>query len=113
MNRSVVIQKLETKAKRKIMHQAQNEDVHCIMGNCDFIAKNVLYSYRLDFLKHVLGFRKESLIHEMARNLNFEITHNSNMANVCQILRKHYLKELCFLTNTTEEVFINYLETNN
>lgn len=147
MNRSVVIQKLETKAKRKIvisdihgnldlylkllnqisykpnedclillgdliekgkrnldtlhyiMHQVQNEDVHCIMGNCDFIAKNVLYSYRLDFLKHVLGFRKESLIHEMARSLNFEITHNSNMANVCQILRKHYLKELCFLND--------------
>ena len=147
MNRSVVIQKLETKAKRKIvisdihgnldlylklldqisykpnedclillgdliekgkrnldtlhyiMHQVQNEDVHCIMGNCDFIAKNVLYSYRLDFLRHVLGFRKESLIHEMARNLNFEITYNSNMANVCQILRKHYLKELCFLND--------------
>ena len=98
MNRSVVIQKLETKAKRKIiisdihgnldlyqallkkinykpnvdclillgdlvekgkqnldtlhyiMHQVQNEDVHCIMGNCDFIAKNVLYSYRLDLV---------------------------------------------------------------
>ena len=81
------------------MHQVQNEDVHCIMGNCDFIAKNVLYSYRLDFLKHVLGFRKESLIHEMARNLNFEITQNSNMADVCQILRKHYLKEFCFLND--------------
>lgn len=87
MNRDVVISKLETKAKRKIvmsdihgnldlyqallnkidykpgvdclillgdliekgkrnldtlhyiMHQVQTEDVHCIMGNCDFIAK--------------------------------------------------------------------------
>ncbi len=104
MNRSVVIQKLETKAKRKIvisdihgnldlylklldqisykpnedclillgdliekgkrnldtlhyiMHQVQNEDVHCIMGNCDFIAKNVLYSYRLDFFKTCAWF---------------------------------------------------------
>lgn len=50
-----------------IMLQTKTEDVHCIMGNCDFIAKNVLYSYRLDFLKHVLSFRKESLIHEMAK----------------------------------------------
>ena len=101
MNRNVVIKRLYTKAKRKIiisdihgnldlykrllikidykpnedclillgdiiekgpknletlhyiMHQVQTQDVHCIMGNCDFIAKNVLYSYRLDFLKHV------------------------------------------------------------
>lgn len=107
MNRNVVIQKLKTKAKRKIvisdihgnldlyqallhkidykpgvdclillgdlvekgkrnldtlhyiMHQVQTEDVHCIMGNCDFIAKNVLYSYRLDFLKHVLDLEKQ------------------------------------------------------
>ena len=147
MNRDVVISKLETKAKRKIvisdihgnldlyqallnkidykpgvdclillgdliekgkrnldtlhyiMHQVQTEDVHCIMGNCDFIAKNVLYSYRLDFLKHVLGFRKASLIHEMAKSLNIEINENSNMSQICQILRKHYLDELCFLND--------------
>lgn len=82
-----------------IMLQTKTEDVHCIMGNCDFIAKNVLYSYRLDFLKHVLSFRKESLIHEMAKSLNIEITQNSNMSDVCQILRKHYLDELCFLND--------------
>ena len=147
MNRDVVISKLETKAKRKIvisdingnldlyqallnkidykpgvdclillgdliekgkrnldtlhyiMHQVQTEDVHCIMGNCDFIAKNVLYSYRLDFLKHVLGFRSASLIHEMAKSLNIEINQNSNMSEICQILRKHYLDELCFLND--------------
>lgn len=147
MNRNVVIQKLKTKAKRKIvisdihgnldlyqallhkidykpgidclillgdliekgkrnldtlhyiMHQVQTEDVHCIMGNCDFIAKNVLYSYRLDFLKHVLGFRTASLIHEMAKSLNIEINENSNMSQICQILRKHYLDELCFLND--------------
>lgn len=147
MNRNVVIKKLYTKAKRKIiisdihgnldlykrllikidykpnedclillgdiiekgpknletlhciMHQVQTQDVHCIMGNCDFIAKNVLYSYRLDFLKHVLGFRKESLIHEMAQSLHLEINKDCDISNICQILRKHYLKELCFLND--------------
>ena len=37
-----------------LMKQSEQEDVHCIMGNCDFICKNVLYSYRLDFLHNIL-----------------------------------------------------------
>ncbi len=57
------------------------------------------YSYRLDFLKHVLRFRKASLIHEMAKSLNIEINQNSNMSHICQILRKYYLDELCFLND--------------
>ena len=82
-----------------IMNQVKNEDVHCIQGNCDFIVKNVLYSYRLSFLKHVLGFRKASLIHEMAKSLNLSINEKSNMSDICQILRQHYLKELSFLND--------------
>ena len=82
-----------------IMHQVETEDVHCIEGNCDFIAKNVLYSYRLKFLKHVLGFRKESLIHEMARTIHLKINEDSDMSDVCMQLRKKYLKELSFLND--------------
>ena len=82
-----------------IMNQVQNEDVHCIQGNCDFIVKNVLYSYRLPFLKHVLGFRKASLIHEMANQIQLSIDEKSNMSEVCQILRQNYLKELSFLND--------------
>ena len=82
-----------------IMHQVQTEDVHCIMGNCDFIAKNVIYSYRLVFLQHVLSFRKESLIHEMAQSLGLEINKECNMSSLCQKLRKHFLKELCFFND--------------
>ena len=84
---------------RFIMHQVEAEDVHCVQGNCDFIAKNVLYSYRLSFLKHVLGFRKESLIHEMAHTLNIHITPDCDISYICQMLRKNYLKELCFLND--------------
>lgn len=83
----------------KIMDQANNENVFVIMGNCDFIARNVLYSYRLEFLAHVLSFRKNSLIHEMAHKLNIEILPNTNMSLLCATLRKHFLKELCFLND--------------
>ena len=82
-----------------IMEQAKKENVYIIMGNCDFIARNVLYSYRLEFLAHVLSFRKNSLIHEMAHQLNIEILPNTNMSHLCSMLRKHYLKELSFLND--------------
>ena len=82
-----------------IMEQAKKENVYIIMGNCDFIARNVLYSYRLEFLAHVLSFRKNSLIHEMAHQLNIEILPNTNMSHLCGMLRKHYLKELSFLND--------------
>lgn len=82
-----------------IMHQVKTEDVQCIMGNCDFIAKNVLFSYRLDFLNHVLSFRKESLIHEMAHEIGIQFSKHCDMQEFCQQLRKHYLKELCFLND--------------
>ena len=50
---------------RFIMKQMEAGSVYPMMGNCDFVAKNVLFSYRLDFLKQVLLNRKNSLIHEM------------------------------------------------
>lgn len=81
---------------RYIMKQCENEKVHVLMGNCDFVCKNVLYSYRLDFLKHVLSMRKQSIIHEMADSLNLEFSKNTDMTVFNQTLRQHYLKELSF-----------------
>ena len=83
----------------KIMEQSKNDNVHVIMGNCDFIARNVLYSYRLGFLAQVLSFRKKSLIHEMALNLGFKILPDSDTSEICLALRKNYLKELSFLND--------------
>lgn len=83
----------------KIMEQSKTDHVYTIMGNCDFIARNVLYSYRLEFLAHVLSFRKNSLIHEMAHELNIEIQPNTDMRLLCAQLRKHFLKELSFLND--------------
>ncbi len=74
-----------------IMDQRKNEDVWCLMGNCDFIAKNVLFSYRLSFLQHVLGFRKNSLIHEMADRIGLSLD-TTPIDEYCRILRENYLE---------------------
>lgn len=79
------------------LHWIMENKITCIMGNCDFIAKNVLYSYRLDFLKDVLLKRKESLIHEMANKLGLKLDFDTDMETYCQTIRNHFLKELNFL----------------
>lgn len=85
---------------RKIMHQTQTEDVHCLMGNCDFTAKNFLYSYRLAFIKSVLLERKGSLIHEMIAEAGLEpLSDSTDMDQLALQLRRHYLKELSFLND--------------
>lgn len=83
-----------------IMEQCENENVYAIMGNCDFVAKNVLYSYRLDYLQQVLLERKHSLIHEMIEKAGLEpVTKETDMEELCQQLRKHFLPELTFLND--------------
>lgn len=42
-----------------------------------------------------------------------EFTNENTNLNDFIELRNSIIKELCFLTNTTEENFINYLEANN
>lgn len=85
---------------RYVMKQKESEDIHLIMGNCDFVAKNVLFSYRLDFLKSVLLARKNSLIHEMAAEIGLEpLNENTDMDQFCFALRKRFLKELSFLND--------------
>lgn len=83
---------------RYIMYQSENEEVHCIMGNCDFTLKNAFLSYRLDFLKHILNLRKHSCLHEMANQIQLDIN-VVDMETYCQTLRKNYLKELSFISD--------------
>lgn len=89
-----------------VMKQCKEEDVHCLMGNCDFVAKNVLFSYRLEFLRSVLLARKNSLIHQMAKRIGMEPLNTfTNMSDYCHELRQHFLKELCFLNDLPHVMF--------
>lgn len=92
-------QNLET--LRFIMKQAREEkEFYALMGNNDFVAKNVLLSYRLDFLKSVLLARKASLIHEMIAESGLPpLTEDTDMDQLCYELRKRYLTELSFLND--------------
>lgn len=83
---------------RYVMKQTKEEQVYCIMGNCDFVAKNVLYSYRLAFLRSVLEGRKNSLIHEMASQIKISYE-DMDMSLYCQKLRSVFLEELAFLND--------------
>lgn len=83
---------------RFVMQQVESEDVHCITGNCDFVAKNIVYNYRLPFLKSVLSVRKNSLIHEMASEIGIEMD-RMDMDEFAYALRKAFLKELSFLND--------------
>ncbi len=83
-----------------LMKQAQFPNVYMTMGNCDFVAKNVLYSYRLEFLREVLLNRSQSLIHEMIQSLGLpSLDAQTDMDQLAATLRKHYLKELAFLND--------------
>lgn len=82
-----------------IMNQTEFEDVHVLMGNCDFTCKNALFSYRLDFFEKILSLRKKSIIHEMAHSIGIEFYPGIDMASFNQKLRKHFLKELSFCSD--------------
>lgn len=85
---------------RKVMQLCEEGDVLMVMGNCDFIAKNVLFSYRLEFLRSILLSRKESLINEMTSEAGMDpVSKSTDMSDFCQEIRRHYLKELCFLND--------------
>lgn len=85
---------------RRIMKQCKDPEVYAVMGNCDFVAKNVLYNYRLDYLNKVLHFRKNSLIHEMIAEAGLPpLTRKTDMPGLAQELRSRYLPELSFLND--------------
>lgn len=89
------------KTLRKIMKQAEDgEELVVLMGNCDFVAKNFLFSYRLDFIKEVLLNRKNSLIHEMIAEAGLPaLDTETDMDDLAYSLRQKYLPELSFLND--------------
>lgn len=88
------------KLVRFLMELSKQEHVFILMGNCDFVAKNVLFSYRLDFLLEQLLSRPNSLIHEMVKEAGLEaVDEQTDMDVLAYELRRRYLKELCFLND--------------
>ncbi len=81
----------------EIMKLSQHPHVHPMMGNCDFVCKNVLYEYRLEFLKEVLLNRKNSILHEMAATLGITFHKDIDMHDYCKALKQHFRKELEFV----------------
>lgn len=80
-----------------IMELSQNKHVHPLMGNCDFVCKNILHEYRLDYLKEILLSRKNSILHEMCKHLDIYIDEHSDMYEIAKILKQHYINELTFI----------------
>lgn len=76
------------------MELAQHENVHVLMGNCDFVCKNIVHYYNLEFLKGILMERKESILHEMAAQLQIHIDSYSDMHHICDVLLEHFEQEL-------------------
>lgn len=83
---------------RYIMKQTETENVWCLMGNCDFTLKNILFSYRMEFLRKVVSTRKSAVM-EMAQELGLHLDEQTDMGEFCMALRKAYLRELCFVND--------------
>lgn len=84
----------------RIMDLCKYDEVYAIMGNCDFVAKNILFSYRLEYLRHVLQNRDGSLLHEMAKEAGIEpLSNDTDMNEWAAALRHAYLDELIFLND--------------
>lgn len=82
-----------------IMNLSTNPHVHPMMGNCDFVCKNILFSYRLDFLKEVLLSRNNSILHEMAHQLQLQINEETDMEVLAKRLIEAFPMELNFINS--------------
>lgn len=80
-----------------VMELASHPHVHPMIGNCDFVCINVLYDYRLDFLKEVLLARRNSILHEMAAKIGIFLQEDTDMLMFAKAIREHYQKELLFI----------------
>lgn len=69
-------------------------NAHALMGNCDFVCKNIVHRYNLDFLKKVLCTRKASLLHEMAARIHQTIDADTDMEQLCDALMAGFSDEL-------------------
>lgn len=90
---------------RYIMRLCKRKHTYALMGNCDFVCKNVVHRYNLAFLKEVLLHRKESLLHEMVAKIGIAIDTNSDMNTVCDRLLQFYHKELCWVDELPQVLY--------
>lgn len=82
-----------------IMHLSRYSSFHPMMGNCDFVCKNIYYEYRLEFLKEILLQREHSILHEMAHQIHMTINEHSDMHEIAYHLKDAFLEELQFMCN--------------
>ena len=82
---------------RFIMKLSKTPGVYALMGNCDFVCKNIWHRYNLRFLHQVLLQRKASILHEMADALHVSIDAHTDMERFCDLLHQHYAEELSWV----------------
>ena len=86
---------------RFIMKLSKAPGVYALMGNCDFVCKNIWHRYNLRFLHQVLLQRKASILHEMADALHVSIDAHTDMerfSDLLQTFSDHEIDALCART---------------
>ena len=90
---------------RYIMELSAHPNVHVLMGNCDFVCKNIWNRYNLQFLHQMLLQRQASILHEMAAALQVTIDAHTNMEALCTLLHQHYARELSWVDTLPQVVY--------
>lgn len=90
---------------RFIMKLSKAPGVYALMGNCDFVCKNIWHRYNLRFLHQVLLLRKASILHEMADALHVSIDAHTDMERFCDLLHQHYAEELSWVDALPQVVY--------
>ena len=90
---------------RFIMKLSKAPGVYALMGNCDFVCKNIWHRYNLRFLHQVLLQRKASILHEMADALHVSIDAHTDMERFCDLLHQHYAEELSWVDALPQVVY--------
>lgn len=98
---------------RYAMKLSSQKNTFVIQGNCDpwgDIIKNK--RQYIDILKYML-IRKESILHEMARNLDVEISNRTDITMLTEAMLRNYSLELDFLSGlphvieTTDAILVH------
>ena len=90
---------------RYIMELSAHPNVHVLMGNCDFVCKNIWNRYNLQFLHQMLLQRQASILHEMAAALQVTIDAHTDMEALCTLLHQHYARELSWVDTLPQVVY--------
>lgn len=73
-------------------------NVHCILGNCDDIYRDIMKDLDNDMLKRYALFRRESVINEMCEELHIKIDETSDLGMINEELRIAFNRELNWLS---------------